>query len=311
VHKFAHADNAEKQRTRSLPKLTRAARDPELQQAFVKRLQETRPSPERLEQVGEPRSTVSRSSRGPRNRRPPVTRAQGPGLCRCYAAAGGQPRAGADHRPTVGPARPSHPDRRSGSLRGLQKKGRARMTDHYEGDGYEFSIRLLDHRRLLVHVTRATLEFLAGGELVDQLSTLTGFMGLLRERALLAHADTGAARGARAVRRGGPQRHRDAEAFSSALIAQPRNRIEGGASEWRAEPRNRGPRSSFRTPSALTSFRRWRPVVARAAGASGRSATFCWPAPSGLRPLHRPASSSAAPRWLRGRPRPPASHNDC
>jgi hypothetical protein len=68
------------------------------------------------------------------------------------------------------------------------------MTDHYEGDGYEFSIRLLDHRRLLVHVTRATLEFLAGGELVDQLSTLTGFMGLLRERALLAHADTGAAR---------------------------------------------------------------------------------------------------------------------
>ncbi|SFQ30708.1 hypothetical protein SAMN05216567_113155 [Variovorax sp. OK605] len=68
------------------------------------------------------------------------------------------------------------------------------MTDYRQGDGYEFSIWLLDHWRLLVHVTRATLEFLAGGELIDQLSTLAAFTGLLRERALLVHANTGAAR---------------------------------------------------------------------------------------------------------------------
>ncbi|MDQ0070408.1 hypothetical protein J2W34_002193 [Variovorax boronicumulans] len=68
------------------------------------------------------------------------------------------------------------------------------MSDCYKGDGYEFSIRLLDRRRLFVHVPRATLEFLAGGEPVDQLSTLTACMGLLRERALLVHAQTGAER---------------------------------------------------------------------------------------------------------------------
>jgi hypothetical protein len=68
------------------------------------------------------------------------------------------------------------------------------MSDCYEGDGYEFSIRLPDRRRLFVHVTRATLEFLAGGEPASQLSTLTACMGLLRERALLVHAQTGAER---------------------------------------------------------------------------------------------------------------------
>lgn len=68
------------------------------------------------------------------------------------------------------------------------------VSDGYEGDGYEFSIRLLNRRRLYVHVTRAALEFLAGGETADQLSTLTACMGLLRERALLVHAQTGAER---------------------------------------------------------------------------------------------------------------------
>jgi len=68
------------------------------------------------------------------------------------------------------------------------------VDDRYEGDGYEFSIRLLDHRSLFVHVTRAALEFLAGDEPADQLSTLTACMGLLRERALLVHANTGAER---------------------------------------------------------------------------------------------------------------------
>ncbi|NVM92871.1 hypothetical protein FHT32_006564 [Variovorax sp. SG517] len=68
------------------------------------------------------------------------------------------------------------------------------MPDRYNGDGYEFSIQLLDRRRLHVHVTRAALEFLAGEEPTDQLCTLTACMGLLRERALLVHAQTGAQR---------------------------------------------------------------------------------------------------------------------
>jgi len=68
------------------------------------------------------------------------------------------------------------------------------VDDGYEGDGYEFGIRLPDHRRLFVHVTRAALEFLAGEEPADQLATLTACMGLLRERALLVHASTGAER---------------------------------------------------------------------------------------------------------------------
>jgi hypothetical protein len=68
------------------------------------------------------------------------------------------------------------------------------VNDCYEGDGYEFSIRLLDERRLFVHVTRAALEFLAGDEPAEQLTTLTACMGLLRERALLVHASTGAER---------------------------------------------------------------------------------------------------------------------
>lgn len=68
------------------------------------------------------------------------------------------------------------------------------MSAGYQGDGYEFSIRLLDRSRLFVHVTRAALEFLAGDESIDQLATLTTCMSLLRERALLIHAQTGASR---------------------------------------------------------------------------------------------------------------------
>ncbi|MEZ2299251.1 hypothetical protein [Variovorax sp. RCC_210] len=66
------------------------------------------------------------------------------------------------------------------------------MFDCYQGDGYEFSIRLPDRRRILVHVTRAALEFLGGGSPVDQLSVLVEWMDRLHERALLIHAQTGA-----------------------------------------------------------------------------------------------------------------------
>jgi ferritin-like metal-binding protein YciE len=53
VHEVSDTYNAEKQMTRSLPKLARAATDPELQQAFEDHLQETRNQVERLEQVAE------------------------------------------------------------------------------------------------------------------------------------------------------------------------------------------------------------------------------------------------------------------
>jgi ferritin-like metal-binding protein YciE len=53
VHEISDTYNAEKQMTRSLPKLARAATGPELQQAFEDHLQETRNQVERLEQVAE------------------------------------------------------------------------------------------------------------------------------------------------------------------------------------------------------------------------------------------------------------------
>lgn len=53
VHEISDTYNAEKQMTRSLPKLARAATDPDLQQAFEDHLQETRNQVERLEQVAE------------------------------------------------------------------------------------------------------------------------------------------------------------------------------------------------------------------------------------------------------------------
>lgn len=53
VHEISDTYNAEKQMTRSLPKLARAATDPDLRQAFEDHLQETRNQVERLEQVAE------------------------------------------------------------------------------------------------------------------------------------------------------------------------------------------------------------------------------------------------------------------
>jgi ferritin-like metal-binding protein YciE len=53
VHEISDTHNAEKQMTRSLPKLARAATDPELSQAFEDHLIETRTQVERLEQVAE------------------------------------------------------------------------------------------------------------------------------------------------------------------------------------------------------------------------------------------------------------------
>ncbi|MDQ0040760.1 YciE/YciF ferroxidase family protein [Variovorax boronicumulans] len=53
MHEISDTYNAEKQMTRSLPKLARAATDPDLQQAFEDHLQETRNQVERLEQVAE------------------------------------------------------------------------------------------------------------------------------------------------------------------------------------------------------------------------------------------------------------------
>ncbi|MGJ7543353.1 ferritin-like domain-containing protein [Variovorax sp. LT1R16] len=53
VHEISDTHNAEKQMTRSLPKLARAATDPELKQAFEDHLLETRTQVERLDQLAE------------------------------------------------------------------------------------------------------------------------------------------------------------------------------------------------------------------------------------------------------------------
>lgn len=68
------------------------------------------------------------------------------------------------------------------------------MPSDYNGDGYEFSVRLLNHRRLFIHVTRATLEFLARGQSSDQFATLASCIDFLRERAIMIHAQTGCER---------------------------------------------------------------------------------------------------------------------
>jgi hypothetical protein len=97
------------------------------------------------------------------------------------------------------------------------------VPDNYDGDGYEFSIRLLNRRRLHVHVTRAALEILAGEEPADQLGTLAACMSLLRERALLVHVRIGRTRGARPVRPCDSAGWGQPPAAPSALIA-PRGR---------------------------------------------------------------------------------------
>jgi ferritin-like metal-binding protein YciE len=53
VHEISDTHNAEKQMTRSLPKLARASTDPELARAFEDHLQETRAQVDRLEQIAE------------------------------------------------------------------------------------------------------------------------------------------------------------------------------------------------------------------------------------------------------------------
>jgi hypothetical protein len=69
------------------------------------------------------------------------------------------------------------------------------MSETYEGDGYEFSIRLLNYRRLRIHVTRAALEALNEGRLEDsQLGVLARRMPLLRKLALRHHEQTGSDR---------------------------------------------------------------------------------------------------------------------
>jgi len=53
LHDLSDAYNAEKQMTRSLPKLARAATEPALVQAFEDHLEETRAQVERIEQIAE------------------------------------------------------------------------------------------------------------------------------------------------------------------------------------------------------------------------------------------------------------------
>ena len=53
IHDLSDTYNAEKQMTRSLPKLARAATNPELRQAFEDHLEETRGQVERIEQIAE------------------------------------------------------------------------------------------------------------------------------------------------------------------------------------------------------------------------------------------------------------------
>ena len=68
----------------------------------------------------------------------------------------------------------------------------AAILDAYQEDGYEFSIRLPDYRRLWVHVTRAALEVLNQGHPpADQLAVLMRQMPLLYKLALQQHEQTG------------------------------------------------------------------------------------------------------------------------
>jgi len=53
VHQVSDTYNAEKQMTRSLPKMARAATHPELKKAFEEHLEETRGQVERIEQLAE------------------------------------------------------------------------------------------------------------------------------------------------------------------------------------------------------------------------------------------------------------------
>jgi hypothetical protein len=69
------------------------------------------------------------------------------------------------------------------------------MQDSYEGDGYEFSIRLPNYQRLWVHVTRQALEVLNHGQPPgNQLSVLAREMPSLHKLAHQRHDQTGSDR---------------------------------------------------------------------------------------------------------------------
>jgi hypothetical protein len=69
------------------------------------------------------------------------------------------------------------------------------MPDAYEGNGYEFSIRLPNYERLWIHVTRAALEALNKDQPpADQLSVLARQIPLLHELAFQRHAQSSSGR---------------------------------------------------------------------------------------------------------------------
>jgi hypothetical protein len=66
------------------------------------------------------------------------------------------------------------------------------MSDAYEGDGYEFSIRLPNYQRLWIHVTRAALEMLNQDQPpAGQFAVLARYLPLLHKLARQRHDQTG------------------------------------------------------------------------------------------------------------------------
>lgn len=69
------------------------------------------------------------------------------------------------------------------------------MLETYISNGYEFSIRLPNYKRLFIHVTRAALEVLNEGRSpVDQLGVLVKHMPLIHQLACQHHKKNGGAR---------------------------------------------------------------------------------------------------------------------
>jgi hypothetical protein len=69
------------------------------------------------------------------------------------------------------------------------------MLKTYDGNGYEFSIRLPNYKRLFIHVTRAALKVLNEGRSpVDQLGVLVKHMPLLHQLACQRHKKNGGTR---------------------------------------------------------------------------------------------------------------------
>jgi hypothetical protein len=66
------------------------------------------------------------------------------------------------------------------------------MAEPYEGDGYEFSMRLQNYQRLRVHVTKAALAVLNEDQaLADQFGVLAAHMSLLCQLARQCHDQNG------------------------------------------------------------------------------------------------------------------------